>query len=169
MEQKIQFVLLGVGETWANFYFGDLPAKYPGRAGAFIGFSEELAHLIEAGADMFLMPSRFEPCGLNQMYSQRYGTLPIVRAIGGLKDTVINFSESPKPHLEKGTGFAFNDLTANAIYDTVGWAVYTYYNKKKFFDKMVQNAMSRDFSWEKAAAEYTALYREAIIAKNGSL
>lgn len=161
----LQFVLLGNGEVWANFYFGDLPNIHPGKAGVHIGYSDELAHKIEAGADLFLMPSRFEPCGLNQMYSQRYGTLPIVRSTGGLADTVVNFSEAEKAENEQGTGFMFLDLNADALFDTVAWAAYTYHHKKDHFKKMVENAMNKDFSWEKAALEYSELYAESISAR----
>ena len=96
---------------YAGYFFGDLPKRYPTRVGSYIGYSNELAHLIEAGCDLFVMPSLFEPCGLNQMYSLKYGTLPIVHATGGLEDTVENYNEQTG----EGTGFKFYDSTASAL------------------------------------------------------
>ena len=104
------------------------------------------------------MPSRYEPCGLNQMYSLVYGTLPIVRRTGGLADTVENYDEAKGT----GTGFMFDDLTPRAIYDTVGWAVWAWYNHPEQIEAMRQRAMKQDFSWEKSAEKYLALYEEAL-------
>jgi starch synthase len=154
----VQFVVLGTGESWLENYFGELPKRYPGRAGSFIGFNNRLAHLIEAGSDFFLMPSMNEPCGLNQMYSLRYGTLPIVRATGGLDDTVINYDEATG----NGTGFKFWEPSARALYYTVGWAISTYYDRKHHMARLIANAMSQDFSWKRSAQEYVKLYRKAI-------
>ncbi|MCG6552868.1 MAG: glycogen synthase GlgA, partial [Candidatus Magnetominusculus sp. LBB02] len=148
LELDVQVVLLGAGEVWAHFYFGDMPNQYKDRFGCYIGYDNALAHQIEAGSDFFLMPSRFEPCGLNQMYSMRYGTIPIVRAVGGLNDTVDNLDEAT------GTGFKFYDLTADALKNTVEWAVYTYYNRKDLMDGLIKSAMARRFTWQAAAAEY---------------
>ncbi|MFA5353988.1 MAG: glycogen synthase GlgA [Thermodesulfovibrionales bacterium] len=159
----LQFVLLGKGEAWANRFYEDLPGQYPGKAGCHIGYSEELAHIVEAGADFFLMPSRFEPCGLNQMYSLRYGTLPIVRATGGLNDTVENFDETTG----EGTGFKFNDLTADAIVNTVGWAVHTWYNRKDAMNTLITRAMGRRFTWDESAAQYEELYYRAVKMRTG--
>ncbi|MBN2383289.1 glycogen synthase GlgA [bacterium] len=156
---KIQFIILGTGENSLEHFFGDLPQHYPGRAASYIGFSNELAHLIEAGADLFLMPSLFEPCGLNQIYSLRYGTLPIVHATGGLEDTVRNYNESHG----HGTGFKFYDSTPAALYNTVGWAVSTYFDRKHHFKQLIRNAMSQDFSWQTSAREYEKLYIRAIM------
>nr|WP_200873701.1 glycogen/starch synthase [Candidatus Magnetobacterium casensis] len=163
MELDIQVALLGTGEVWANFYFGDLPRQYPDKFGCYIGYDNALAHKIEAGADFFLMPSLFEPCGLNQMYSMRYGTLPIVRAVGGLDDTVDNLDVEANT----GTGFKFYDLTAGALADTVGWAVYTYYNQKDTMEGLIRRAMAKRFSWTKAARKYVALYEMAINKRRG--
>src|SRR5205814_9623404 len=110
--------------TW-NGRIRELPGRYRGRIGSYVGEVEQLAHWIEAGADFFLMPSRYEPCGLSQIYSLKYGTLPIVRATGGLNDTVQQYDEATG----NGTGFKFFDATVRAIYDTVGWAVSTYYDR----------------------------------------
>lgn len=153
-----QFVLLGTGEVWSHFYFGGAPQFFPDKIGVHIGFSNELAHKIEAGSDFFLMPSRFEPCGLNQMYSLRYGTLPIVRATGGLNDTVENFNEQTG----EGTGFKFQDLTADALFNTVGWATYTYYHRKDAMKQLVQQAMNQRFTWEESAKKYEDVYYQAV-------
>ena len=153
-----QFAILGSGEVWAHFYFGGANALYPDKIGTYIGYSNELAHKIEAGADFFIMPSRFEPCGLNQMYSLSYGTLPIVRATGGLEDTVENFNEKTW----EGTGFKFYDLTSEALYNTIGWAVYTYYNNRHAFDRLRENAMKKRFTWEDSAKKYVDMYQTAI-------
>ena len=153
----VQIVLLGTGERWAEDEILELQEKLPNFK-AKIGYNEELSHLIEAGSDFFLMPSRYEPCGLNQLYSQIYGTLPIVHRTGGLNDTVQNYDEKTGD----GTGFMFDHLTPSAIYDTVGWAVYAYYNKKDHIKKMRLRAMKQDFSWQVSCHEYEQVYREAL-------
>jgi starch synthase len=154
-DMKLQFVLIGTGETWCEYEIKSLASRLPNFK-AYIGYSEELSHLIEAGSDFFLMPSRYEPCGLNQMYSLVYGTLPIVRRTGGLVDTVENYNESKGT----GTGFMFDDLTPLAIYNTVGWAVWTWYNHPDHITAMRKRAMKQAFSWEKSAKEYVAMYEE---------
>ncbi|NJD91278.1 MAG: glycogen synthase, partial [Geobacter sp.] len=154
----IQLVMLGEGEPWAHFYFGGEAAKHPDKMKVYIGYDDSLAHKIEAGADFFLMPSAFEPCGLNQMYSMRYGTLPIVRSTGGLDDSVENFDEQTL----HGTGFKFKALTAGALFDTVGWAVHTWSNRKDAMLQLVRNAMNKRFTWEVAASGYEGLYQEAV-------
>ncbi len=159
----VQFVLLGSGDPGLEAFFRALPGRFPGRAGSFIGYSNPLAHLIEAGADFFIMPSIFEPCGLNQIYSLKYGTLPIVRATGGLDDTVEQYHETTGA----GTGFKFWQPTPRAIYDTVGWAVSTYYDRRPHLDQMIQRAMQQDFSWEKSAHAYEQLYEQAMRNKLG--
>lgn len=161
LELDLQFVMLGAGEPWAHFYFGDIQAAYPDRFRCIIGYDNPLAHRIEAGADFFLMPSAFEPCGLNQMYSLRYGTLPIVRATGGLDDSVENFDE--RSHA--GTGFKFWDLNAGALFDTVGWAVHTWYHRKDAMGALVRNAMARRFTWDESARGYEDLYAKAMIKR----
>jgi starch synthase len=154
----IQFVLLGKGESWAHFFFGDMAAKHPTKFGCRIAHDDVLAHKIEAGADFFLMPSSFEPCGLNQIYSLRYGTLPIVRATGGLQDTIENFDEKSG----RGTGFKFNDHSPVALKNTLGWAVHTYYNRKDALNTLIASAMAKRFSWEMAAQKYEQLYSRAL-------
>jgi starch synthase len=157
----VQFVILGDGDNQLEQYFTSMAKKHPGQAGSFIGYNPELAHLVEAGADFFLMPSIYEPCGLNQMYSLKYGTLPIVRATGGLDDTVEQYDEQTGG----GTGFKFDAATPNALYDTIGWAVSTYYDRPHHMKKLIRNAMSRDFSWSRSVEEYEKLYEKAIAVK----
>ncbi|MDG5816753.1 glycogen synthase GlgA [Chitinispirillales bacterium ANBcel5] len=160
-DMHVQFVILGSGESGLQEYFGNLPVRYSGRAGSYIGFDAQRAHLIEAGCDFFLMPSLFEPCGLNQMYSMRYGTLPVVRATGGLEDTVLQYNEATG----EGTGFKFSEPNAWALYYTVGLAVATYYDRPAHIKKMKKMAMSMDFSWEKSANKYVEAYNKAIAHK----
>lgn len=152
---RIQIVLLGAGDADLQRRFLELAQQYPDRVGVHIGFNNGLAHRIEAGSDFFLMPSRFEPCGLNQMYSQRYGTLPIVRETGGLIDTVDQYEEGKG----KGTGFRFKDATAEALYYTIGWSCATYYDRHEEFLQLRRNAMTKDFSWGNSAAIYEQVYR----------
>jgi starch synthase len=154
----VQFVFLGAGDKNLEDFFGGLPAKYPGKVGAWIGYHNEKAHRIEAGADFFLMPSLYEPCGLNQIYSMRYGTLPIVREIGGLKDTVRQYNE----RTGEGTGFLFNSIDPMAVYYTIGWAVSTYYDRAEHMAKMKLEAMKTDFNWYDSAKKYEALYEKAL-------
>jgi starch synthase len=151
---NVQLVLLGSGETWCENEIHSLSSRLSNFK-ARIGYSEPISHLIEAGSDFFLMPSRYEPCGLNQMYSLNYGTPPIVRNTGGLTDTVENFNQK----LGTGTGFMFDDLTPQAIYNTVGWAVWAYYNRRPQIEAMRLKGMSQDFSWEKSANKYLKLYQ----------
>jgi len=155
-EMVCQFVVVGSGDQEYEDFFRDIPARYPGECGSYIGYSEELAHMVEAGADFFLMPSLYEPCGLNQMYSLAYGTLPVVRATGGLDDTVENYDESTA----EGTGFKFYAISSGALFDTIGWAVSTYYDRPEHIQIMRKRAMKKDFSWDQSAKEYMKLYGE---------
>ncbi len=157
-DMYVQFAILGSGDKDLERFFGKLPEIYPDRIGSYIGFSNEFAHLIEAGSDMFLMPSLYEPCGLNQIYSLKYGTLPIVRATGGLDDTVEQYDEKTG----EGTGFKFDDPTPPSIYYTIGWAVSTFYDRKHHINKMVSKAMIQHFSWEDSAKKYVKAYHKAI-------
>jgi len=152
-DMNLQMVLLGSGEKWCENEISNLASRLSNFK-AKIGYSEKLSHLIEAGADFFLMPSLYEPCGLNQMYSLVYGTIPIVRATGGLVDTVENFNEKTG----SGTGFMFNYLSPSSIYDTVGWAVWAWYNKRDDIEKMRKRGMKKDFSWESSALKYVDMY-----------
>jgi len=153
-EMVCQFVVIGSGDQQYEDLFQEMPTRFPGEFGSYIGYSEELAHLVEAGADFFVMPSLYEPCGLNQMYSLAYGTLPLVRATGGLDDTVENYDEATAG----GTGFKFWAISGQALFDTVGWAVSTYYDRPEHIKIMRERAMMKDFSWKNSAKEYVALY-----------
>jgi len=154
----MQMVVVGSGEAWAEKFFGDLQAEFPGNYRGIIQFNTGLAHRVEAGADLYLMPSRYEPCGLNQMYSLRYGALPIVRATGGLDDTVENFD----PVSGRGTGFKFWDMDAPALEGTVSWAVNTFRARPHDIAAMRRRAMEQDFSWKQAARKYMDMYERAI-------
>jgi starch synthase len=159
----LQVVLLGSGDPEAERFFSALAYQRGDKFRAYVGFDDGLAHRIEAGADFFLMPSRFEPCGLNQMYSLRYGTLPIVRSTGGLKDTVENYEEASG----SGTGFVFADLNPASLVNTVGWALSTYFDRPGHIRRMRQTAMARDWSWERAAGDYQRLYEDAYQRRRG--
>lgn len=160
-EMRVQFVVLGSGDKQLESAYMQLPMQYPGRVGTFIGYDDPKAHLIEAGSDFFAMPSRFEPCGLNQLYSLKYGTLPIVRATGGLADTVIQYNEQTG----EGTGFKYIDNTPSAIKDVMGWAVSTFYDRKDHLNAMIERAMQQDFGWLQSARQYEMMYREALRRK----
>jgi starch synthase len=147
------WVVLGSGERRFEDLWRAVASKRPDRVSATIGFDERLAHLIEAGADMFLMPSRFEPCGLNQMYSLRYGTVPIVRATGGLEDTVTDADASP----EAGTGFKFVDYTPDALVAVMERALATFSNKGRW-EAIQKRGMKQDHSWDASARAYVKLY-----------
>ena len=162
-EMIAQFVILGSGEKTLEKFFGNLPAHYPGRIGSYIGYNNELSHLIEAGADFFVMPSLYEPCGLNQMYSLKYGTPPIVRATGGLDDTVQNYNEADGT----GTGFKFWEPAPASLYYTIGWAISTYYDRPEHLQKMIQAGMAKDYSWQRSAEEYEDLYYKAMRNRSG--
>ena len=164
LEMDVQFVMVGNGEPWAHFYFGDIAAAHPDKFACYIGYNESLAHQVEAGADFFVMPSAFEPCGLNQMYSLAYGTPPIVRATGGLDDSVENFNEA----MLTGTGFKFWNHNATSLFDTVGWAAWTFYNNPKGLAALRKNGMKQRFTWEDSAARYDELYHLAIRRRRGA-
>jgi starch synthase len=143
----VYMTVLGNGDSRYEEMFGYLQSHFPGRVGLRVGFNEGLAHRIEAGSDMFLMPSRYEPCGLNQMYSLRYGTVPVVRATGGLDDTV-----------DELTGFKFSDYNENALLETVRAACRAWEDSDSWKAMMIRG-MEKNFSWEASAAEYSRLYR----------
>ncbi|MDR0550831.1 MAG: glycogen synthase [Spirochaetaceae bacterium] len=158
-DMNLQFVLIGTGEAWCENEVRHL-SSHLSNFKAKIDYSEKLSHLIEAGSDFFLMPSRYEPCGLNQMYSLLYGTIPIVRRTGGLADTVENYNQETGT----GTGFMFDDLTPSSIYNTVGWAVWAYYNQKEHIKAMRERGMGMDFSWTTSARQYIDMYESALAA-----
>ena len=155
-------VVLGSGDADLEARWRALAAAHPGRIAARIGFDEALAHLIEAGADLFLMPSRFEPCGLNQMYSLRYGTPPVVRATGGLADTVVDCT--PRT-LADGTanGFAFGPPTTEALLAAVDRAIEAW-REPATWRRLQRNGMARDWGWGPAARQYADLYRSCLRA-----
>src|SRR5947208_277882 len=153
-----ELAVLGSGEERYERWLRELVARFPGRVGARVGFDEGLAHRIEAGADVFLMPSRFEPCGLNQLYSLRYGTVPIVHATGGLDDSVVEFD----PATGAGTGFKFSPYTPEAFLAALACALRTR-RDPVLWARLIANGMAQDFSWSRAAAEYRALY-ETLVA-----
>lgn len=161
MQLELQIVLLGSGEAWAHDFLAEMSRRYGGKFGLHLGYDDVLAHQIEAGSDFFLMPSVFEPCGLNQLYSLSYGTLPIVHAVGGLDDTVENFDAY---HMT-GTGFKYYDQTPSALYNTIGWALSTWYHQPEAIEKLRDNAMRMRFSWQDSAERYLDIYREAIALK----
>ncbi len=152
----LQFALLGSGDKSIQVRLQDFARLYPDKISVTIGYDENLAHQIEAGSDLFLMPSRFEPCGLNQMYSQRYGTLPIVRKTGGLADTVV---DTLPESLANGTasGFVFNDAVPGALMETIKRSLVLFHNPA-VWQKIQRNAMGKDFSWHNSATQYLALY-----------
>lgn len=160
---EIQIVLLGTGDPEAERALARLSKTHGDRFRAFLGFDNALAHRIEAAGDFFLMPSRFEPCGLNQMYSLRYGNLPLVRATGGLRDTVANYDASSGA----GTGFVFEHLGADSLADTVSWASSAWYDRRDHIDAMRRRGMRQDFSWERSARTYEEFYLRAYRTRRG--
>ncbi|MDA7980623.1 MAG: glycogen synthase, partial [Pirellulales bacterium] len=162
-----QFVFLGTGDSNYQEALLGLAAKFPHLVGARIEFSNSLAHLLEAGSDIFLMPSRYEPCGLNQLYSLRYGTPPIVHATGGLANTVTNLSvESSKT--ETANGFSFAPLSQHGCNDAVGRALKAF-EQPEVWRKLQTRGMRQDWSWKRSAEAYHALYRRAIASVRGNV
>ncbi len=157
IKHDLKLVILGTGERRYHSFLSELSSKYPDKVGVKLTYDNELAHLIEAGSDMFLMPSRYEPCGLNQIYSMRYGTIPIVRATGGLDDTV----EDVDSKNGKGTGFKFGPYDSKALLQAIERALKMYQDDKTW-SKTVKNAMEQDFSWERSAKQYIALYKKIL-------
>ncbi len=157
MAMPMQFVLLGSGDKAYEQRLQNLAQVYPDKMAVMLGYDEPLAHLIEAGSDVFLMPSRFEPCGLNQMYSQRYGTLPLVRKTGGLADTVVDALPQTIADLT-ASGFVFNEANASSLLEAIKRAMILY-NDKNAWTKIQAHAMSKDFSWRHSAEQYLKLYR----------
>lgn len=153
-------VLLGSGERRYEDLWLGLAARYPDRIGVRVGYDERLAHLVEGGADLFLMPSRFEPCGLNQMYSLRYGTVPVVRATGGLYDTVRNYD----PRAGAGTGFVFEDYSPQALLGTLRWALGVFQDREAW-GRIQAEGMAQDNSWEASARRYVEIYERAAASR----
>ena len=162
-----QLILQGAGNAAIEDTLLTATATTPDKVGVFIGYDEGRAHRIEAGSDAFLMPSRFEPCGLNQIYSLRYGTVPIVHSTGGLADTV---TDATAETIESGaaTGFAFHQSNADALWGAVHRALVIYREQPDLWRKLAVNGMRRDFSWESSARNYVQLYREALADLNAA-
>lgn len=160
IEEGVQIMVLGSGDAILETRLRQLASEYPAQVGVVIGYDEGLAHRIEAGADIFLMPSRFEPCGLNQMYSQRYGTPPVVRRTGGLADTV---TDTTSVTLADGsaTGFMFEEATPAAFLAAVRRALACYHSPRQW-SQVKKNGMARDFSWEASARHYQGLYQSML-------
>lgn len=158
MALDIQFVLLGSGDPYYEALFNNFNNTYKDKMAAVIGFNTVLAQRIYAGADVFLMPSRFEPCGLGQLISMRYGTIPVVRATGGLADTVNDYN----PVTGTGNGFVFSEYNGRALYDAISRALKLYGQNPGAWRRLVRTAMEIDYSWARSAVEYLQLYREAI-------
>ena len=153
-QDDVQLVILGTGEERYENMFRHFDWKYNGKVSANIYYSDALSHKIYASCDAFLMPSLFEPCGLSQLMALRYGTLPIVRETGGLKDTVASYNE----YESTGTGFSFTNYNAHEMLNTIRYAEHIYYDKKREWNKMIDRAMAADFSWHVSAAKYQEMY-----------
>ncbi len=158
LARDVQLIVLGVGHPSIITLLEDLARRHPGRCSAFLGFNDDLAHQIEAGADLFLMPSLFEPCGLNQLYSLAHGTVPIVRATGGLADTVVD--ANPQTLADgTATGFRFTEPTAEALWQTIERVLALWPDRDAWL-KLMRTGMNQDWSWDRSAREYTQLYEE---------
>ncbi|MCX8160475.1 MAG: glycogen synthase GlgA [Candidatus Saccharicenans sp.] len=157
LKKELYLVILGTGEIEIQNLLVEAQKKYPDRFGLKIAFDDRLARLIYAGSDFFLIPSRYEPCGLTQMYSLRYGTVPIVRSTGGLRDTVSEFN----PSTLQGNGFLFQDYQTGSLVEAVSRAL-AFYRKEPFWSRLVDNGLSSDFSWEKSAEDYFDLYCQML-------
>jgi len=157
LNSNIQFVQLGSGSPEFERGYRNLAARFPDKVAVQFGYNEKLSHRIEAGSDFFLMPSRFEPCGLNQMYSLRYGTIPIVRATGGLDDSVLDYSQNP----EKANGIKFYEYTSRALAKAIRKAL-AIYEQPELLRLFRLNGMQADFSWEKTVGEYIKVYKETL-------
>ncbi|MBI3247509.1 MAG: glycogen synthase GlgA [Deltaproteobacteria bacterium] len=160
LAMDVRFVVLGSGAQPYEELLTTLSARHPQKFAVRLGFDNALAHQIEAGSDCFLMPSRYEPCGLNQIYSLRYGTIPIVRSTGGLKDTITPFNAATG----EGTGFVFHEASGDALVSAVTEALRTFADRSAW-RQLTRNAMARDFSWDRSAAHYVQLYTQTIAAK----
>jgi len=163
LDWDVQLVMLGSGDPEAERFFAARARALSDRFCAWSPFDDAHAHRIQAGADFFLMPSRFEPCGLSQLYAMRYGTLPIVRRTGGLADSVATYDEATGA----GTGFMFEDLRPDSLADTIGWAVSTWYNRPAQIAAMRRRAMAEDHSWNRAARAYEDVYLSAYARRRG--
>lgn len=151
--EEVLLTVLGSGDRLYEEMFMRLRRQFPSKVALKVAYDNALAHKIEAGADIFLMPSRYEPCGLNQIYSLKYGTVPVVRATGGLDDTIDPWD----PRTKKGTGFKFQEATGEALLRAIHHAL-DLYRDQTSWQKLMRNGMSKDFSWRVAAREYVRVY-----------
>jgi starch synthase len=158
MAKDLQFVLLGTGDDYYQDHFRRIAAKYQGKISVHLEFNAKLAQKIYAGCDMFLMPSRFEPCGLGQIISLRYGTIPIVRATGGLAETIIDYDTN----INCGNGFSFKNFSSDEMLDAIDRAIKVYKEKPDEWDNLIVRAMESDFSWNRSAVKYEELYIHAV-------
>lgn len=158
MAEQIQMVVLGTGDLEFEWFFREMEHRYPDQVRVTIGFNEEWAHQLYAGSDLFLMPSKFEPCGLGQLIAMRYGSIPVVRETGGLNDTVQAYDEWS----DKGNGFSFTNFNAHDMLYTLRRALSYYHNEKPVWQKLVKTTMEMDFSWAQSAFQYNRLYSELI-------
>ncbi|MBW3540354.1 MAG: glycosyltransferase, partial [Planctomycetes bacterium] len=163
LRENVQLCILGTGDERYETFVRELAREHPRRAAVSVGFDEALAHRIEAGCDAYLMPSRYEPCGLNQMYSQIYGTVPIVRAVGGLADSVVDATPET---ISDGTasGFSFREYQPAALVEAVARAAATFRDRDTW-RKLMLAGMQKDWSWRRSAGEYLNVYRQAIERK----
>ncbi len=157
LKEDVQMIILGTGEKNYHTFFDQMARKHHKKFACYLGFNDDLAHLIEGGADILLMPSKYEPCGLNQMYSLNYGTIPIVRETGGLADTVKKFNEKTK----EGNGFVFKKYSADELLSEIKRAL-KLYKDKETWNKLVKAAMKEDFSWHSSAKKYIELYKTIL-------
>ncbi|MDX1995089.1 MAG: glycosyltransferase, partial [bacterium] len=162
VDTEVQFIALGTGDPDLEGALWRLGQDFNFRARVNIGYDAAIAQHIYAGADMFLMPSHFEPCGMGQMLAMRYGSLPIVRETGGLADTVENYDNG---NAERGTGFVFGWEQPEAVLGTLRWATRTYQQNPDAWARMQRRAMRRDFSWNRSAGQYADLYEKAVSAR----
>ena len=157
LSANLQFVLLGSGSPEFERAYLSLASRYPRKVAVRLGFNQGLSHRIEAGSDFFLMPSRFEPCGLNQMYSQRYGTIPIVRVTGGLDDTVVDLGEEET----KADGIKFREYSVRALAKAIRKGL-VLYQSPDLLEQMRDNAMRADFSWDRTTRDYVKVYERIL-------
>jgi starch synthase len=157
IEDDVQFIVLGSGDYYYENFLNQMAYEYPDKVKIYIGFNEALAHKVYAGADLFLMPSQFEPCGLGQLIALQYGTIPIVRETGGLNDTVQSYDEKTG----NGNGFSFKNLNAHDMLHTVRRAL-DFYHQNENWSRLIQNAMTQDYSWLQSAKKYNEIYEELL-------
>lgn len=160
--KEVNLIILGTGDSRYEDMFRYYQGKYPGKVSANICYNEDLSHLIYAGSDALLVPSAFEPCGLTQLIAQKYGTIPIVHEIGGLKDTVKPFNQFE----QTGTGFSFSGFSGWELMDRINHALWVYYDRKAYWDGLIKRAMKEDWSWTNSSKIYDSLYSSAIALNN---